>query len=398
MQLFKFIKHLSIGTKIQIAISTNVVLAILIGEYIILQGFNLSGTVGILINLFINSIIAFIYGLFVSRAITKPLRDQVDMLKRMNSGAGDLTQRLHCKNNDEVGELATHFNSFVEHLYNMIKKTTSGIDALYASIGYFNHIGNNITEGAHLQKKQTQSMAKEINQMSDHEEKIALSSTSAEKISLQTEASAKDGRSLVLCNIEGMRTLESDMQEISAALGNLKNSVETISEIVININEISDQTNLLALNAAIEAARAGEQGRGFAVVADEVRQLAKRAGDATERINTIIENIKDAATALSEVINEGSRQVLKQVETSHQAGAMLNEIESCSQEAAKQVVAISLGVHKQISIANAVIGEIDSIAKVAESNGDSVQQVVNFSEDLKQQMLTLKNVVGEFKL
>lgn len=395
--LTSLLKNLSVGTKIQLAISFNVILAILIGEYILNKILHVEGLTAILVNLGINSIIAFFFGLFVSRAITRPLHSQVQMLEEMSTGKGDLTQRLTKHTNDEIGDLSEHFNEFVEHLLEMVLRMSNSVQAMNASIRYFNQIGQNITKNANLQRAQTDSMVQEIDTLSRNEEDIAHNSQEAEKIAQASEESARTGLSVVEQTIAGMQAVSETVMQSSEKLQTLNGSFDTIGGIVVSINDIAEQTNLLALNAAIEAARAGAHGRGFAVVADEVRALATRTGQATTEINQLIEKTRMNMNNLVSVLSEGTQQVTQGVEHSHHAGETLKEIVERSQEAAERVRNITQQVSQQLNIASAVKGEVDAIAKSAHENGDVVTQVVEFSNQLSNQMAQLQQLVDEFK-
>lgn len=392
-----FLRNLSVGTKIQLAINFNVVLAILIGEYILNKILHVEGLTATLVNLGINSIIAFFFGLFVSRAIIRPLHSQVKMLEEMSSGRGDLTQRLNKATNDEIGDLSEHFNKFVEHLLEMVLSMSNSVQAMNASIRYFNQIGQNITNNANLQRAQTESMVQEIDTLSSNEHEIAHNSQEAEKIAQASEESARAGLCVVEETIAGMQAVSKTVMQSSEELQTLNGSFDTIGGIVVSINDIAEQTNLLALNAAIEAARAGAHGRGFAVVADEVRALATRTGQATTEINQLIEQTRTNMGNLISVLSEGTEQVKKGAEHSKRAGETLREIVERSQEAAERVRNITKQVSQQLNIADAVKSEVDAIAKSAHENGDVVTQVVEFSNQLSNQMDHLQSLIDEFK-
>jgi methyl-accepting chemotaxis protein len=395
--LFSF-KNLSIGAKIQLAILCNVVLAIIIGKLVVEIWLDMYGLSGMVLNLLVNSAIAFMYGLLVSRAITNPLKQQVNLLSDMSQGAGDLTQRLTKNSEDEIGHLSHHFNEFVSHLHGIISRVSSSIEALGASINYFNHIGNKIKTGAHQQQAQTQSMVTEINELAQREKRIAINSEEAEKIATASEESAKKGLEIVEKTIVGMKTVAETVLKSEASLQTLKVSVDTIGKMVKSIDDIADQTNLLALNAAIEAARAGENGRGFAVVADEVRALAIRTADVTGEIGKFIHDIQATMTELINMMVAGTHQVQNGVAFSEQAGTTLHQITQHSRSAAQKVQLISSSVAEQLMVAEGIINKVQSIAEVANHNGDSVEQVVAFSQDLSNQMNALQKIVDQFKL
>ena len=391
------LKNLKVGTKIQLAISFNVVLAIVMGD-IVVGVFDLQGWSGTMVNLVFNSIIAFFFGLIVSRAITRPLRVQLELLKQMSDGQGDLTQRLVKETNDEVGELSDNFNKFVEHLKDLVVNLSNSFQAMNASIRYFNTIGQVITSNATSQRENTAHMLSEIEMLSENERRISENSQQAEDLALESEQSANRGLKVVEETIGGMEQVASTVIQGGDTLQVLKKSVDTIGGIVVSINDIAEQTNLLALNAAIEAARAGEHGRGFAVVADEVRALANRTGSATEQIRTLIEDLQTNMSSLIDVFSGGIDQVKLGVESANQAGDSLKEIVSRSQSAASKVGYITEEVSGQLGIADSVNQEVEAIADAARKNGDSVAQVVAFAAELSAQMDSLQLIVNEFKI
>lgn len=391
-------KNLSIGTKIQLAILGNVIFAIIIGKLVFEIWLGMYSITGMLLNLLANSAIAFMYGLIVSRAITNPLKQQLHLLSDMSRGAGDLTQRLTNSSDDEIGRLSHHFNEFVSHLHDIITRVASSVEALGASINYFNHIGNKIKTNATLQQTQTQSMVIEIHDLAQREKQIANSSEEAEEIARASENSAQQGLEVVEKTMAGMKTVADTVLKSQAALQTLKGSVDTIGKMVSSIDDIADQTNLLALNAAIEAARAGENGRGFAVVADEVRALSIRTAGVTSEIGQFINDIQSTMTELISMMAEGTLQVQNGVFFSEQASSALKQITQHSRTAAQKVQSISTSVTEQLIVANGIINKVETIAEAAELNGNSVEQVVSFSSDLSKQMQVLQKVVGQFKL
>jgi methyl-accepting chemotaxis protein len=389
---------LTIGNKIQIAIAVNVILAILVGEYLISGVMGFSGTQGVLVNLALNSSIAAGFGLLVSRAITRPLRDQLDLLETIADGNGDLTQRLVSNTQDEVGELSQTFNKVLGHLHVIISRVVTATGRLANSVRHFKKIGDDIAEGTNQQIGDTKRIVSQIESMSQHIRAIEDNTYKASQLAVESKSGAEQGVSVVARTREGMQQVAITVGESAKTLNELTLAVDTIGSMVATINGIAEQTNLLALNAAIEAARAGENGRGFAVVADEVRSLAVNTAKATDDIGRLIHTIQTSLASVVELMDAGVTQVETGVTLSSEAGETLATIVSSSVDVADMVKDIARAVAEQTEIANQINREVESVAAVAKENGTRVEQVVTFAGELDQQANNLHAIVEEFKL
>jgi len=389
---------LTIGNKIQIAIAVNVILAILVGEYLIMGVLGFSGTQGVLVNLALNSSIAAGFGLLVSRAITRPLRDQLDLLETIADGNGDLTQRLVSNTQDEVGELSQTFNKVVDHLHVIISRVATATGRLANSVRDFKKIADDIAKGTNQQIGDTKRIVSQIESMSQNIRAIEDNTYKASQLAVESKSGAEQGVSIVARTREGMQQVAVTVGESAKTLNVLTLSVDTISSMVATINGIAEKTNLLALNAAIEAARAGENGRGFAVVADEVRSLAVNTAKATDDIGRLIHTIQTSLASIVALMDAGVTQVETGVTLSSEAGETLATIVSSSVDVADMVKDIARAVAEQTEIANQINREVESVAAVAKENGTRVEQVVTFAGELDQQANNLHAIVEEFKL
>lgn len=392
------LNKLSVGTKIQLAIWVNVVLAIFIGHYVVMEWMGFIDSTGVVINVLINSVIAFIYGYFVSKALTLPLLNVLARLKEINEGKGDLTQYLPSNTNDEIGELSKTFNSFIDKLHDIIHELSQTTSGLVTSVNGFNRVAQKISQGANAQTTKTQEMVIEVNKMSETVKSIVEKGSSAQTNSAEAQSKACQGGEVVRETIRGMEGVSQAVNNAAQTMVALKASSDKIGEVIIVIGNIAEQTNLLALNAAIEAARAGEQGRGFAVVADEVRALAERTSSATGEIAHMINDIQEKMNQVASTMDSGVEQVSSGAKLANDAGDTLDKIVSHSHDVARVIDAISCEVDKQSNFANTLSSHINEISEIASDSAKTVGEVLSFSDDFKDQTQSLKNIVSQFKL
>lgn len=392
------LNRLGIGGKIQVAISVNIILAVLIGEYIVVGILGLTGTQGVIVNLVINSAIALVYGLMVSRAITRPLKNQILMVQQMAQGEGDLTQRLDIKSTDEAGELSTAFNVFVQRLHEIVTDVTTSTNSVADSVSQFNDNTHKIMTGAAKQTLETQQMAGQIESLAKAISSIAKSTENTREIALASEHIAISGGEVVTKTISRMDEVSSTIDQSAVTAQRLKVSVDGITDMVGTIRQISEQTNLLALNAAIEAARAGESGRGFAVVADEVRSLAVRTHAATHQITDLIDTIQQNLGETITLMDTGVEQIALGVTLSHEAGDVLKDIVARSKQVASMVQEIAQSIDGQIDVTNSITEEVETVAEIAKQNSESIHTMATLSGNLENQTQLMIKSLSAFKI
>ena len=265
-------------------------------------------------NIFFGAVIAllgFILVRMLAGQIFKPIEQITDAVTALTEKDGDLTARLPAKEKHEIGNLATRFNLFIEQLHEMFKQVSVSAEQVQNIAG---HVQGKVQEAASLaemQSSNTQTVAAAVNEMEVTVQDISNNANGASEIAITTEETTHKGAKFVNHTISQMEVLESSMVTSVKSVTELSTEIKSISHVLEVIKGISEQTNLLALNAAIEAARAGEQGRGFAVVADEVRTLAKRTAESTEQINEMIASLNAKASATVSSIELGSKNTLE---------------------------------------------------------------------------------------
>lgn len=281
------------------------------------------------ITLLVLAVIAVV-GVWMAGSILRPLRLMKANLDDIAAGEGDLTRRLAVSSQDELGELASSFNRFVDKIHGLVKQIAEMTGQLTGLVSDVTHQAQRSEQAMERQRHETDQVATAINQMSAAAQEVAKSAQGASVAAQQTDAQGQAAKRVVDGSIQQIHALVNDIRHSGTSLDSLQNDVSSIVGVLGVIRSIAEQTNLLALNAAIEAARAGEHGRGFAVVADEVRGLAARTSKATvEIVDVVRQNNELAKSAVSSMQSSLSRTGTG-VELANEAGEVILEIQQGS--------------------------------------------------------------------
>lgn len=335
---------------------------------------------------------------FSTGLITKPIEKVSHRLKDIAEGEGDLTKSLEVTSNDEIGELAKWFNVFVAKLHSIIHKVSNSTNQLASAAEQLSASSAQISSGAEKQTSQTEHIATSMEEMSATIIDIAKNANEAAEAAKGADEKANKGGEIVKNTVGGMNRIAEAVKESAHTMQALKGSSEQIGEIIGVIDDIADQTNLLALNAAIEAARAGEQGRGFAVVADEVRKLAERTTKATKEIAEMIKSIQSDTSGAVSSMEAGSKEVEKGVALANEAGEALKQIVEEVLKVTDMVQQIATSTEEQSAATEEVSSNIESVSTVAKETSSGMEQSTNAIQELSQLATGLKNIVGQFKL
>ncbi|HMK49753.1 MAG TPA: methyl-accepting chemotaxis protein, partial [Thermodesulfovibrionales bacterium] len=335
-------------------------------------------------------------GLWTIRSITKPLNEVVEIAGRV--AEGDLTVSLEANGTNEIGQLSTAMQNMVTRLKGIVGNLKVSSDSMASASHQLSASSEQMSRGVTEQAGRASQIATASNEMSQTIVDVAKNSSSIATSSAETVGTAAEGEGIVKKSVEEVKAIANTVRESAQLMESLGQRSKQIGDIVNVIKDIADQTNLLALNAAIEAARAGEQGRGFAVVADEVRKLAERTAKATAEIGGMIGGIQEEMSRAVLSMEEGTKRVEVGVDFSNQAGEALNKIVGSITNLQSMVQQIATATEEMSTASEQITNDIDTIANVSRETSVSSNQVSQSSSDLSRLALDLKAVVDQFKV
>ena len=347
----------------------------------------------------LNTTIDRLQGLVQTEADRDKMQHQVMDLLSIVSGAaeGDLTVKAEVTA-DALGSVADAFNLMITGLTSLVSQASDVAQEIQHSTSDILRASDHMRKGAEQQTSQIQGAVGAVNEMSSTIQRMAENADAATQASLKATQAAVKGGTSVSETIKGMQRIRAAVQTTGKKIKGLGERSLEIGAIIEVINEIATQTNLLALNAAIEAARAGEQGKGFAVVADEVRKLAERAGRATKDITSLIKGIQVETSEAVTVMEEGTREVEEGTKLADQAGAALREIEQIVKQTSGLVADITHAAADQVKVSEGVASSMASISKLTQETSDGVRGTVETISRLAELSRRLTDAIGRFKL
>lgn len=340
----------------------------------------------------------FFIVLRIVRSIVRPIKKTTGAMNNIASGDGDLTQRLKSKGNDELAGLSKAFNIFTENVQTVIKSMAKNGDQVVAQTQHLEQICEQSSKAMQQNRHETEQVATAVYQMSATINEVAQNASEASNSVNLVKDKAHNAQKVVEQSIDSISELADSVTKASETIKNLASETENIGGILDVIRGIAEQTNLLALNAAIEAARAGEQGRGFAVVADEVRSLAKRTQDATEEIQTMIEQLQSGAHSAVSVISSGNDIAQDSVEKSAVVGEALSEISQDITSVSDMSMQIASATEEQSATVDLINKNVDSINQSFADVTETSHQVKGSSSELKAVADDMHNLIKTFKV
>jgi methyl-accepting chemotaxis protein len=348
--------------------------------------------------LVIGLLIGFGLAWAVSFMITRPLSNAVEAMKDIAEGEGDLTARLDASGKDEIGQLATAFNGFISKMQALIREVTSSTSQLSAAAEEMSMITGETRNGVQRQQSETALVATAINEMSSTVHEVAQNAEVAASGANQADNQVEKGKQIVSLTVASIRKLASEVETAGTVIGQLEKDSESIGSVLEVIRGIAEQTNLLALNAAIEAARAGEQGRGFAVVADEVRNLASRTQESTQEIQEMIERLQKGSRDAVAAMEAGQEQAQQTVEKASQAEVSLNEISTAVAQINEMNAHIAEASRQQGQVVEEININIVNITEVADNSANGAEQLSTASQEMANLAVNLESQVSRFKI
>ncbi|NOZ37243.1 MAG: methyl-accepting chemotaxis protein [Gammaproteobacteria bacterium] len=337
-------------------------------------------------------------GLVIGNVLQKNISRVVQNLIEIAHGEADLTTRLEQQGKDEIGQLVGAFNVFIEKLQNIIRNVSGSTSQLATAAEEMAQISEESNSSVIRQASETEQVASAMNEMSSTVAEVALHAKEAAESAQNASSASTKGRQVVEQTITAIGSLANEVEQAATVIQKLEHDSENIGGVLEVIRGISEQTNLLALNAAIEAARAGEQGRGFAVVADEVRTPASRTQESTKEIQAMIESLQSGSAQAVAVMEESRSKAQASVEQARLAGESLREITEAIGTISDMNTQIANASVEQGSVVEEINRNVSSISEIGEQTSQGAQQTATASQEMSQLATRLQVEVGQFKV
>ncbi len=311
---------------------------------------------------------------------------------------GDLTVQVNLDSHDEMSQIADRFNAMAEKFNALIQQIISAATQLATASEEVSSVATESASNVERQRHETDQVATAINEMTATVQEVANNASSAAGAAANADNEARGGKSVVENTSQVIAQLASEIENASSVITEVEQDSESIGGVLDVIKGIAEQTNLLALNAAIEAARAGEQGRGFAVVADEVRTLASRTQESASEIETMIDKLQSGAHNAVEVMVKSSEQAQAGVEQANEAAESLNAITRAVETITEMNTQIASAAEEQSAVSEEINKNVTSISQISEQTASGSEQTTNAAGELAQLASDLQNLVGQFKI
>jgi len=340
-------------------------------------------------------------GLFLAwtiiRSIAVPLKQMQNTIAEVEIN-GDFTQRIAIDSHDEVGQTAKSFNNLIATFQTVLRQILGHVDQVSDSARMLSSAASQVASSSANQSEAASAMAATVEQVTVSINHVSESAREALDISCQSGELSSQGGAIIHDAATEMMKIADSVRQTSGTIEALGQQSNEISSVVQVIKDVADQTNLLALNAAIEAARAGEQGRGFAVVADEVRKLAERTTNATGEITQMIDAIQSSSRSAVDCMGTAVNQVGNGVTLAQKAGDAINQIKGGANQVINMVNDISSALVEQSSASNDIAAHVEKVAQISEENSAAAGETAGAAKHLEQLADTMRSEVSRFKM
>jgi len=341
-------------------------------------------------------IIGIVFSTFISRSVRKPVAELKGVLEKV--AQGDLSVDIKVESKDELGMIAQSLHDAITAIKHLIAESKTISSSLASSSEELSATTEEISRSLKSQTERASQIASAAEEMSQTVVDIAKNASNIAEVSVTTAGVAKEGKDMTINTANEIKVIEGAISKLSEVINILGDRSRQIGEIVTVIKDIADQTNLLALNAAIEAARAGEQGRGFAVVADEVRKLAERTAKATDEIAEMIRGIQSEVDVAEGSMEDATKKVASGVELSQKAANILGQILGKAQELQSMIQQIASATEEMSSVTDHITQDIGSIAEGSKEISLAVDQSAQTASDIARLGGELNTAIGRFKV
>jgi len=352
--------------------------------------------IGSIAALLIGVVMALVMGTLIARSINQGVAALVKASARLADG--DLTVHVPVKGKDELCRVGSSFNQMASQFSHLISEVNASSDQVNQTADGLSAAASQVAQGSRLQSEQAAAAANSVEQLNAAFKEIAATSVDIVSAANNARELSNRGNQVVGSVVQGIEKVAKTVSESAASISDLGQRSTQIGQILSVIKDIADQTNLLALNAAIEAARAGEQGRGFAVVADEVRKLAERTTSATAEISTMVGAIQNDTQQAVATMRQSSDDVRDGVALANEAGNALKDINHSVEQVVGMIGHIADSTRTQSEASESLTATVEEIARMAEENRHAIEQAVSASREMTNRSKGLQGIISRFQL